>query len=106
MHAYFGDRVAYEKRGTAVAITELAWSAAFIAGVPLMGLLIARFGWQAPFPLLAVLGVGMLFVIWRMIPADGGRANSAPALSNMRAVIGIGASAGGHLDRALGQRGQ
>ena len=38
VHAYFGDRVAYEKRGTAVAITELAWSAAFIAGVPAHGL--------------------------------------------------------------------
>ena len=38
--------------------------------------------------MLAVLGVGMLFVIWRVIPADGGHANSAPALTNMRAVIG------------------
>jgi predicted MFS family arabinose efflux permease len=87
VHAYFGDRVAYEKRGTAVAITELAWSAAFIAGVPAMGLLIARFGWQAPFPLLALLGMAMLFVIWRIIPADRGHANSAPALMNMRSVL-------------------
>jgi predicted MFS family arabinose efflux permease len=88
VHAYLGDRVPYENRGTAVAITELAWSAAFIAGVPAMGLLIARFGWQAPFPVLAVLGIGMLFVIGRMIPADGGRANPTPALSNLRAVVG------------------
>jgi predicted MFS family arabinose efflux permease len=87
VYAYFGDRVSYEKRGRAVAITELAWSAAYIAGVPLMGLLIARFGWQAPFPLLAALGAGMLFVIWRMIPADGGRRNASPVLSNLRAVL-------------------
>ncbi len=87
VHAYFGDRVAYAQRGTAVAITEFAWSAAFIAGVPLMGLLIARFGWQAPFPVLAVLGAGMLLVIWRVIPADRGRATSAAALSNIRLVL-------------------
>lgn len=87
VHAYFGDRVPYESRGTAVAITEFAWSAAFIGGVPLMGLLIARFGWQAPFPVLAVLGAGMLLVISRMIPADGGNANAVPVLANFRAVI-------------------
>jgi DHA1 family inner membrane transport protein len=87
VHAYFGDRTAYEQRGTAVAVIEMAWSMAFIAGVPAMGLLIARFGWQAPFPVLAILGLGMLAVIWRLIPEDGGIKNSAPALSNMHAVL-------------------
>ena len=87
VHAYFGDRVAYERRGTAVAITELAWSVAFIAGVPAMGLLIAKFGWQAPFPVLAVLGLGMLLVLWRVIPHDGRDRQSAPALSNIQSVL-------------------
>jgi predicted MFS family arabinose efflux permease len=85
--AYFGDRVSYERRGTAVAISEMAWSAAFIAGVPAMGFLIARFGWQAPFPVLAILGLGMLAVIWRLIPQDGGIATSVPVLSSMRTVL-------------------
>lgn len=87
VHAYLGDRVPYEGRGTAVAITEFAWSAAFIGGVPAMGLIIARFGWQAPFPVLAVLGVGMLLVISKMIPADGGNVNAVPVMANFRAVI-------------------
>jgi DHA1 family inner membrane transport protein len=87
VHAYFGDRVAYEKRGTAVAVTEMAWSTAFIAGVPAMGFLIARFGWSAPFPILGVLGIGMFIVVWRMIPADGRAANRQQALSNVRAVL-------------------
>ena len=39
--AYFGDRVPYANRGTAIAITEMAWSMAFIVGVLAMGLLIA-----------------------------------------------------------------
>ena len=45
VQAYFGDRVAYEQRGTALAITEMSWSLAFIIGVPAMGYLISRFGW-------------------------------------------------------------
>jgi predicted MFS family arabinose efflux permease len=51
MQAYFGDRVPYERRGTALAVTEVAWSLAFIAGVPLAGYLISAYGWDAPFPL-------------------------------------------------------
>jgi predicted MFS family arabinose efflux permease len=68
IQAFFGDRVPYEQRGTTIAITEMSWSLAFIAGVPLAGLLIAHSGWSAPFPVLAVLGVGMFIVIWWMIP--------------------------------------
>lgn len=70
MQAYFGDRVAYEQRGTALAVTEMAWSMSFIAGVPAMGFLIAHFGWSAPFPVLAVLGLGMFGVILWMLPPD------------------------------------
>jgi DHA1 family inner membrane transport protein len=87
VHAYIGDRVVYEQRGTAVAITEMSWSAAFIAGVPAMGLLIAHFGWSAPFPVLAVLGLGMFAVIWWMIPRDGHPAGPRHSSSNWRAVL-------------------
>jgi len=70
VQAYFGDRIAYEQRGTALAITEMSWSLAFILGVPAMGYLISRFGWSAPFPVLAVLGLGMFAVIGWMIPRE------------------------------------
>ncbi len=69
MQAYFGDRIPYERRGTALAVTEAAWSLAFIAGVPLMGFFIAGYGWDAPFGLLAGLGLVMFAVIWWMVPA-------------------------------------
>ena len=88
MQAYFGDRIPYERRGTALAVTEGAWSLAFIAGVPLMGWLIARFGWNAPFPLLAGLGLVMFFVIWRIVPrADASQKPSATSMKNVRAVL-------------------
>lgn len=68
MQAYFGDRVPYEQRGLALAVTEFGWSLAFIVGVPVVGLLIAAYGWTAPFPLLAGLGLVMFAVIWWMVP--------------------------------------
>jgi predicted MFS family arabinose efflux permease len=70
VQAYFGDRVPYEQRGTALAVTEMAWSLSFILGVPAMGYLISRFGWSAPFPVLAVLGIFMFAVIGWMIPRE------------------------------------
>jgi predicted MFS family arabinose efflux permease len=88
MQAYFGDRIPYQQRGRALAITELSWSLSFIIGVPAAGFLIARSGWFAPFPLLAVLGLGMFAVIWWMIPRQD--VNHVPASTpwkNIGAVI-------------------
>lgn len=70
MQAYFGDRIPYERRGTALAITETAWSMSFILGIPLAGFLISKYGWNAPFPIMAGLGLVMLAVVWRMIPHE------------------------------------
>lgn len=70
MQAYFGDRVPYHQRGTALAITEVAWSAGFIIGVPVAGFLIDRFGWSAPFPLFTILGLVAVFIIWRIVPNE------------------------------------
>lgn len=97
IQAYFGDRIAYGQRGTALAITEMAWSLAFIVGVPLMGLLIARYGWSAPFPVLTALGIGMFAVIWWMIPrqdthhapTDDSRSNYKAVLTSFAALAGI-----------------
>lgn len=109
MQAYFGDRIPYQQRGRALAITELAWSLSFIVGVPAMGFLIASFGWSAPFPLLTVLGIGMFAVIWWMIPrqddnhvpASNPWANFGTVLRNMPVLAGISiplwASAGNEL---------
>ena len=70
MQAYFGDRVPYHQRGTALAVTEVAWSLGFVVGVPVAGFLIDRFGWSAPFPLFTILGLIAFFVIWRVVPNE------------------------------------
>jgi predicted MFS family arabinose efflux permease len=109
MQAYFGDRVPYSQRGTALAVTEVAWSAAFILGVPVVGFLIDKFGWSAPFPFFTILGLVIFFVVWRVVPAedehheltrnsrDGYRAvlTSVPALAGIS--IAFWASAGNEL---------
>ena len=87
MQAYFGDRIPYERRGTALAVTEGAWSLAFVAGVPLMGWLIARFGWNAPFPLLAGLGLVMFTVVWWIVPRSDHPAPAVTSGRNVRAVL-------------------
>src|SRR5262249_34181436 len=82
------DRIAYEQRGTALAITEMAWSLAFILGVTAMGWLIAQRGWSAPFPALALLGAVMFVVIWRLIPRqDPFHAPLASTGDNFREVL-------------------
>ncbi len=67
MQAYVGDEVAYERRGQAIAITEYSWSLSLLVGVPIVGLIIQRQGWQAPFLWLGLGGLAAAIVLWRMI---------------------------------------
>jgi DHA1 family inner membrane transport protein len=70
MQAYLGDRVAYRRRGLALALTEFGWSLSFIIGVPLIGFLISRFGWIAPFPFLSGMGFLALLLLAWLLPRD------------------------------------
>ncbi|GAP08968.1 arabinose efflux permease [Bellilinea caldifistulae] len=80
MQAYLGDRVAYERRGRVMGITELSWSLSFIFGVPLVGALLGRSGaWQSPFLPLALLGGVSLLALWRILPADRPAGQTGPA---------------------------
>jgi predicted MFS family arabinose efflux permease len=88
LQAYVGDQVPYEKRGRVLGITEFAWSLSAIIGLPLVGLIIARQGWLAPFPLIALLGaVSVLILAW-MLPKDPTPQAGKPGfLSNLRTVF-------------------
>lgn len=102
--AYLADHSPYEQRGTVTALSEFAWSFAFIAGVPAMGFLLDRFDWSLPFLALGVLGFLSLLAILFFIRdshrpahhADGRFGNvralftSAPVLAGLS--IGICAS--------------
>jgi predicted MFS family arabinose efflux permease len=70
-----------------MAFTEFGWSLAFVVGVPLMGFLIARNGWMAPFPLLAVLGVLIVSGLFWMLPKESLPANPTRSRDNFRLVL-------------------
>ena len=105
MQAYLGDRIPYARRGRTMAVTEFGWSLAFILGIPLMGFLIARNGWMAPFPLMVILGALIFAGLFVMLPKDEKPAaenrssdtfkvilTSVPALAGL--AVGLLASAG------------
>ena len=88
LQAYLGDHVPYTQRGLVMALSELAWSLSAIVGVPLIGFLIARKGWLAPFPLLAVLGLLSFGLLMRILPRDPAVARERPNLwVNLRRVF-------------------
>ncbi|MBE3118369.1 MAG: MFS transporter [Candidatus Atribacteria bacterium] len=105
MQAYLADRIPYARRGRTMAVTEFGWSLAFILGIPLMGFLIARNGWMAPFPLMVILGALIFAGLFVMLPKDEKPAaenrssdtfkvilTSVPALAGL--AVGLLASAG------------
>lgn len=88
MQSSLGDHVAYKRRGLAIALTEFGWSGSSLLGMPLVGWLISRGGWRAPFPLLAVMGLLVLFALWMMLPTDRPAPSSRPSFSKaLRTVL-------------------
>ena len=76
MQAYVGDRVPYQQRGLAIGITELSWSAAFLGGIPVVGWLIERGGWNAPFVWMVALLLACALLLRRMLASDAPVAGS------------------------------
>ncbi|HEV7351216.1 MFS transporter [Telluribacter sp.] len=82
-----GDVFSYERRAQAMSIVMTAFSAASVAGVP-FGLYIAtRFSWHAPFVFVGVLGIGVLFLIWRFVPIMNAHVQSRQQRTNPFAVL-------------------
>lgn len=96
MQAYLGERVAYEQRGRAIAITEFGWSTSSLLGLPFVGWLIARSGWVAPFPLLAALGGVFLVILWLILPSDHTEGkNNLTFIEAMRSILAHPSAMGG-----------
>lgn len=86
--AYLGDRVPYQRRGLIVAVSEMGWSLSFIIGVPLVGFLITRSGWPAPFRWFAILGLAAMGVVVWMLPNDSVvNQNGLPLWKNLQSVL-------------------
>jgi len=96
-HAYLGDQVPYERRGLVISISELSWSAAFIIGVPLVGLLIAKAGWIAPYPIIAVAGVAVFALFAWRLRTDRPPSDNQNIFANFKRVLTYGPALAGIL---------
>ena len=66
--AYVGDHIRKGRRGTALGFIEMGWGFSFILGMPVLGWMIDRFGWIAPFPFTAALGTLAFLLILLLVP--------------------------------------
>jgi predicted MFS family arabinose efflux permease len=88
LQAYLGDRITFTRRGLALAMFEMSWALSAIIGLPLVGFIIARGGWLAPFPLFSLLGVISLIVLFWLLPRDAlPLKNSTSILNNFKLVL-------------------
>ncbi len=80
IHSYLSDITEYSRRGLVLAITETAWALAYVVGMPLIGILIDKSNWQAPFALMAGLGVMLMLLLILLVPSD----HRQPSISQKR----------------------
>ena len=72
LQAYMSAQIPYERRSRGLGVIEYGWALAGILGLSVSGLLIARFGWRAPFLGLSVALLGAFF-LFGAFPAAPGR---------------------------------
>lgn len=98
MQAYLGDQVPYRRRGLVMALTEFGWSFSFILGMPAIGLVIDRSGWQAPFLWLTALGfLSLIGLSWLLPREDPSPLQNNSLWKNLRLVFAPGAPLAGIL---------
>jgi MFS transporter, DHA1 family, inner membrane transport protein len=67
--AYLADRTPYRRRARVLATLELTWAGSLLLGAPAAGWLIERFGWEAPFWIVAALaGLSIVAVRRSLLP--------------------------------------
>ncbi len=85
LQAYIGQHVPYHRRGLAIGVVEFAWAGSSLLGIPLIGLLIARRGWQLPFLLIGGLALLSIVVLGWLMPAGGRTASHAGRITFAKA---------------------
>jgi predicted MFS family arabinose efflux permease len=68
IYSFVSDKVDYERRGRVLALIEMGWALSFMLGIPAAGLLIESYGWLAPFPALALMGLLMFGITLKLVP--------------------------------------
>jgi predicted MFS family arabinose efflux permease len=70
LQAFVGKQVPFRRRGQVMGLIEMAWAGSTLVGIPLVGLLLDRIGWRAPFFVLGGLSLTSLVILYLVIPAN------------------------------------
>jgi len=86
VQAYASERVPFKKRGFVIGLIEYSWSASTLVGIPLVALLIDRFGWRSPFFVLGGLSLVGMVMLAVVIPRDNKKNTSHQTSMNLWGV--------------------
>jgi predicted MFS family arabinose efflux permease len=76
--AYIADHIPYERRGTAIGVTELSWAGSLLVAAPIVGYLLGASGLQSVFLMLLVACLLALAAVYRYLPADHPSGDAIP----------------------------
>lgn len=88
--AFLSDNTSYSRRGLVMGIFEISWALCYIVLVPLIGLLIGRYGWQSAYTALTILGIVSIFLVFWFMPRNAVReSSSAQEKINLAKVFSV-----------------
>jgi DHA1 family inner membrane transport protein len=82
VQAWVGNRVPYRKRALVMGIMETSWSASTLIGIPLVAILMDKFGWRSPFLVMGGLGCIGTIALFFIIPKEPEAAGPAVSHTN------------------------
>ena len=74
IQAYVSENVPFNRRGFFIGLMEYSWAASTLVGIPLIALLIDRFGWRSPFIVLGALSLIGMILLAVVIPKNDKKA--------------------------------
>jgi MFS transporter, DHA1 family, inner membrane transport protein len=85
VQAWASSQVPFHRRALVIGLLEISWAASTLVGIPLVAILMDRYGWQSPFLAMGVLGcIGMGCLVF-LIPAES---DSDRSIRSRSSVIG------------------
>lgn len=71
-NTWVSHRIAVAQRGRVTGVLEMAWAGSFLIGIPIVGLVIDRWGWQASFAVTGIALAAAALVTGRRVDDDIG----------------------------------
>lgn len=82
VQAYASEQVPYRRRGLVIGLLEFSWAGSTLVGIPMIGILIDRVSWRAPFFVLGFLGAVGFITLILLIPPEPAKPNEVPRKHN------------------------